>query len=166
MGSSFSWQDESRPRYRYSDTVMYEVHVKGFTMRHPDIPPELREHTGEIEAAEHHRLPDLVTLADLRGVFHCHTTWSDGRDSLEAMAEAAKRKGLKYLGIADHSQSLTVARGLSPERVRQQQQEIDALNQQLKGITLFKGIECDILAYSVDRRWLATSGPTGPGPYS
>lgn len=110
------------------------------------IPPELREHTGELEAAAEHRLPHLVEPSDLRGVFHCHTTWSDGGATLEDMAEAARKLGLKYLGIADHSQSLTVANGLTPERVRQQQAEIDALNTRLKGIKLFKGIECDILA--------------------
>jgi DNA polymerase (family 10) len=110
------------------------------------IPPELREHTGEIDAAETHRLPPLLEPGDLRGTFHCHTTWSDGHDSLEAMAGAARKLGFKYLGIADHSQSLTVANGLNPERVRQQQKEIDALNKRLKGIHLFKGIECDILA--------------------
>jgi len=110
------------------------------------IPPEMREHTGEIEAAENHQVPTLIELGDLRGVFHCHTEASDGKATLEAMAEAARRLGFKYLGIADHSQSLTVANGLTPERVRRQQEEIDALNGRLKGIKLFKGIECDILA--------------------
>jgi DNA polymerase (family 10) len=110
------------------------------------IPPEMREHTGELEAAIEHRLPSLVEPEDLRGVFHCHTTWSDGGATLEQMATAARALGLKYLGIADHSQSLTVARGLTPEQVHRQQAEIDALNQRLKGIKLFKGIECDILA--------------------
>jgi DNA polymerase (family 10) len=110
------------------------------------IVPELREHTGEIEAAAEHRLPELVEPSDLRGTFHCHTTWSDGAASVEEMARAAKALGLKYLGIADHSQSLTVANGLTPRRVRQQQQEIDAVQKKIPGVTLFKGIECDILA--------------------
>jgi DNA polymerase (family 10) len=110
------------------------------------IPPEMREHTGEIEAAAAHRLPQLVELNQIRGVFHCHTNWSDGAATLEEMAAAAKRLGLKYLGIGDHSQSLTVARGLTPDRVHKQQAEIDALNDRLKGIKLFKGTECDILA--------------------
>jgi len=109
------------------------------------IPPELRENTGEIEAAEKQHLPHLLDADAIQGVFHCHTTWSDGAATLEEMAAAAKALGLHYLGIADHSQSLTVANGLSPERVRQQQQDIDALNARLKGIHLFKGIECDIL---------------------
>jgi DNA polymerase (family 10) len=110
------------------------------------IPPELREHTSELEAAANHELPELVELKDIQGVFHCHTTASDGGNTLEEMALAAKALGLKYLGIGDHSQSLTVANGLSPARVRQQQAEIDALNKRLRGFKLFKGIECDILA--------------------
>jgi DNA polymerase (family 10) len=110
------------------------------------IPPEMREQTGELDAAAEHRLPTLVEADDIRGVFHCHTTWSDGGASLEEMAAAARKLGLKYLGIGDHSQSLTVANGLSPERVRKQQAEIDALNARLKGFRVFKGIECDILA--------------------
>ncbi len=110
------------------------------------IPPELRENTGEIEAAEAGTLPDLIDLPDVQGVFHCHTTYSDGGNSVEEMAKAAKKLGLKYLGFGDHSQSLTVANGLSVERVRQQQAEIDAVSKRVKGIRLFKGIECDILA--------------------
>jgi DNA polymerase (family 10) len=109
------------------------------------IPPELRENTGEIEAAANHCLPQLLETKDLRGTFHVHTDWSDGAASLEEMALAAKKLGLKYLGIADHSQSLTVANGLSPQRVRQQLAEIDALNRRLTGIRLLKGTECDIL---------------------
>jgi len=109
------------------------------------IPPELRENGGEIAAAETGTLPELVNIDQIRGVFHNHTTASDGSNSLEEMALAAKALGFEYLGIADHSQSLTVARGLTPERVRQQHIEIDALNKKLKGIHIFKGIECDIL---------------------
>jgi DNA polymerase (family 10) len=110
------------------------------------IPPELREDTGEIAAAEQHALPDLIELGDIHGVFHCHTTYSDGGNTLEEMATAAKALGLKYFGFGDHSQSLTVANGLSVERVRQQHEAIDELGKKLKGIRLFKGIECDILA--------------------
>jgi DNA polymerase (family 10) len=110
------------------------------------IPPELREQTGEIDAAATHALPNLVEYADLQGVFHCHTDASDGRATLEEMAHAAKALGFHYLGIADHSQSLTVANGLSPERILKQMAEIDVLNKRLKGFRLFKGVECDILA--------------------
>jgi DNA polymerase (family 10) len=113
------------------------------------IPPELRENTGEIEAAEAHRLPKLIEVDDIRGVFHCHTRGpegSDGSNTLEEMAEAARELGLQYLGIGDHSQSLTVANGLSPKRVAAQQAHIDALNKKMKVFHIFKGIECDILA--------------------
>jgi DNA polymerase (family 10) len=110
------------------------------------IPPELRENTGEFEAAESHLVPKLIEADDIRGVFHCHTRASDGGNTLEEMAEAARELGLQYLGIGDHSQSLTVANGLTPRRVAEQQRHIDALNKKLKGIHLFKGIECDILA--------------------
>jgi DNA polymerase (family 10) len=110
------------------------------------IPPELREDTGEIAAAENHTLPQLVQAGDIQGVFHCHTTYSDGGNTLEEMATAAKALGLKYFGFGDHSQSLTVANGLSVERVRHQHAAIDQLQKKLKGIRLFKGIECDILA--------------------
>jgi DNA polymerase (family 10) len=110
------------------------------------VPPELRENTGEIEAAESNELPELIEVDDVQGVFHCHTNWSDGSNTLEEMALAAKKLGLHYLGFGDHSQSLTVANGLSPDRVHKQQEEIAALNTKIKGIKLFKGIECDILA--------------------
>jgi DNA polymerase (family 10) len=110
------------------------------------IPPELREHTGEIEAAEEHHLPKLVEVDDIRGVFHCHTNASDGSNTLEEMAQATQELGLHYLGIGDHSQSLMVANGLSPERVARQQAQIDALNKKMKGFHIFKGTECDILA--------------------
>lgn len=109
------------------------------------VPPELRENTGEIDAAAEHRLPQLLEESDLVGTFHCHTDWSDGSATLEEMARAAQKLGMKYLGLADHSQSLTIANGLDPTRVKRQQKEIDALNSKLRGIHLFKGIECDIL---------------------
>jgi DNA polymerase (family 10) len=110
------------------------------------VPPELREDTGEIVAAASHELPRLIESGDLQGCFHNHSTWSDGKASLEQMAEAARKLGYKYLGIGDHSQSLTIANGLNPNRVIDQHKEIDALNARLKGIHLFKGTECDILA--------------------
>src|SRR5690606_28636522 len=101
------------------------------------------------EAATAGRIPRLVELDDLRGTFHCHTTWSDGKAALEEMAEGARRKGWAYLGIGDHSRSAGYARGLSVEQVRAQQAAIDALNARYaaEGSTfrLFKGIESDIL---------------------
>jgi DNA polymerase (family 10) len=116
---------------------------KAFGMAY--IPPEMREHTGEIEAALDGTLPELVTVDDIQGVFHCHTTYSDGGNTVEEMARAAKKLGLKYFGFGDHSQSLTIANGMTVERVKQQHKEIDALSKDLKGIRLFKGVECDIL---------------------
>jgi len=110
------------------------------------IPPELREDTGEIAAAEKKQLPELIGFDALRGVFHNHTTYSDGTATLEEMALAAKALGWEYFGVGDHSQSLTVAHGLSPERVRAQWAEIDQLNKKLKGIQILRGTECDILA--------------------
>jgi DNA polymerase (family 10) len=109
------------------------------------IPPELREDTGEIAAAAEHHLPRLVEAGDLQGCFHNHSTWSDGAATIEEMARAAKKLGYKYLGIGDHSQSLTIGNGLTPERVKEQHKEVDALNAGLKGIHVFKGTECDIL---------------------
>jgi DNA polymerase (family 10) len=111
------------------------------------IPPELREDSGEIDAAEKHQLPKLIEPGDLTGTFHCHTDYSDGGATLAEMAAAAQARGMKYLGIADHSRSAAYAGGLSIERVRQQWAEIDALNATFgDSFRLFKGTECDILA--------------------
>lgn len=111
----------------------------------PYIPPELREDRGEIEAAHAGRLPQLVELADLRGDLHVHTRATDGRNTLREMALAAQAQGFEYLAITEHSRRLTVAHGLDPLRLARQCDEIDALNGQLTGITLLKGIEVDIL---------------------
>jgi DNA polymerase (family X) len=109
------------------------------------IPPELREDTGEIEAGETNRLPALIEYRDIRGVFHNHTTYSDGAATLEQMALATRALGLEYFGVADHSQSLKIARGMAPAAVAKQHKEIDALNKKLKGVQILKGIESDIL---------------------
>lgn len=109
------------------------------------IPPEMREDTGEIDLAEEENLPRLIEATDIRGVFHNHTTYSDGAATLEQMAIACKKLGFEYFGVGDHSQSLKVARGLSPATVKKQHKEIDALNAKLDGIRIIKGIECDIL---------------------
>ncbi len=112
------------------------------------IPPELREATGEIEAAERGELPKLVELENLRGTFHCHTNASDGRATLEEMAEAARSLGLQYLGIADHSKASFQANGLDARRLLAQRQEIDALNRRYADegteFRLFAGVECDL----------------------
>ncbi len=111
----------------------------------PWIPPELREARGEIEAAERGRLPRLVEPGDIRGELHCHTTATDGRADLEAMALAARQRGLEYLAITDHSQRLTMVGGLDADALARQIETIDRLNERLTGITLLKGVECDIL---------------------
>lgn len=108
------------------------------------IEPELREDRGEIAAAEKGELPNLIEWSNLRGTFHCHTTESDGRASLEDMAEAAHDLGLQYLGIADHSKSSVQARGLDETRLLAQVKRIGELNKTLDGIHLFAGTECDI----------------------
>lgn len=109
------------------------------------VPPELREDTGEIEAAEEGRLPHLIDYTDIRGVFHNHTTASDGTATLDQMVQECQRLGWEYFGVGDHSQSLNVANGLNADRVRKQWEEIDRLNKRLKGFHVFKGTECDIL---------------------
>ena len=111
----------------------------------PWIPPELRENRGEFDAAKEGRLPTLVELQDLVGDLHAHTTATDGRHSLKEMADAARRRGLRYLAITDHSRRLTMARGLTPARLSAQMDEIDRLNRDLTDMRLLKGIEVDIL---------------------
>ncbi|MBI1988039.1 MAG: DNA polymerase/3'-5' exonuclease PolX [Nitrospinae bacterium] len=111
----------------------------------PFIPPELREDRGEIEAAERGQLPQLIEEADILGVFHVHTHWSDGVASVEAMSRAARALGYRYLGIADHSQVARYAHGLEPERLRAQQAEIVETNRKFPDLTLLKGTEVDIL---------------------
>ena len=113
----------------------------------PWIPPELREDGSEVAAAAEGRLPRLLERADLKGVLHVHSDWSDGRLSIAAMAEAARALGFTYLGLCDHSHSAGYAGGLSPARVREQQAAIDALNDRYGGaFRVLKGIEVDILA--------------------
>lgn len=110
------------------------------------IEPELRENRGEIDAAADGGLPALITRADLKGDLHMHTTESDGRESLETMVAAAQARGLQYIAITDHSQSLTMANGLDEARTMASAERIRAYSRRLKGITLLAGIECDILA--------------------
>jgi DNA polymerase (family 10) len=111
----------------------------------PFIPPELRENRGEIEAARAGLLPTLIETGDLRGDLHAHTNASDGHASIQVMADAAKKHGLEYLAITDHSRRLTVAHGLDSKRLLTQLESVDAFNAGHHGITLLKGIEVDIL---------------------
>jgi DNA polymerase (family 10) len=109
------------------------------------IPPELRENCGEFKAAEQHSLPKIIEKENLRGTFHCHTLASDGHNTLEEMAEAARELGLEYLGIADHSRSSVQGHGISAEKLLAQVAAIRKLNKTFGGFRLFAGVECDIL---------------------
>jgi DNA polymerase (family 10) len=110
------------------------------------IAPELRENRGEIEAASHGALPQLITLADLRGDLHMHTTVTDGRDDLDSMAEAAQRQGHEYIAVTDHSKAMAMSNGLDERRALEHAARVRALNGRYEGLTLLAGIECDILA--------------------
>jgi len=111
------------------------------------VEPELREDRGEIQAALEHRLPGpLLIERDLRGVLHCHSTWSDGQVSIKEMAEACIKLGYEYIGICDHSKAAAYAGGLNEDAVKRQQEEIDRLNEAYAGrFRILKGTECDIL---------------------
>ncbi len=109
------------------------------------IEPELREGNNEVELAKQNKLPKLIEFADLKGILHNHTTYSDGLHTLKVMAEHCKASGYEYLGICDHSQSAFYANGLKPERIIEQHKEIDVLNTTLAPFKIFKGIESDIL---------------------
>ena len=108
------------------------------------VPPELRENRGELAAAENGTLPRILTLQDLRGDLHMHTTASDGRADAETMARAAQASGLEFVAITDHSQSLAMANGLDEARTFEHARAIRALNDRLDGFTVLAGIECDI----------------------
>lgn len=109
------------------------------------IEPELRENTGEIEAAEKGKLPKLVKLADIRGDLQMHTTASDGRNSIEEMGEAARKLGYEYIALTDHSKAVTVANGMDEKRTLEQIKKIRAAQARVPGIRLLAGIEVDIL---------------------
>ena len=122
------------------ETDVYE------TLGLPWIEPELREDRGEIQAALEGRLPQVVTWDDILGDLHAHTDWSDGAGTLEEMALAARSKGYRYLVISDHTQSLGIANGLTPERLRAQRAEIDVLNERWDDFGLLQGCELEIKA--------------------
>jgi DNA polymerase (family 10) len=110
------------------------------------IPPELRENQGELDAAQAHTLPVLISQADLQGDVHMHSVETDGRNTIEEMAEAAKERGYQYMAITDHSKNLAFANGLDDKRAVEHIQRIRAANDQIEGIRIFAGIEVDILA--------------------
>jgi DNA polymerase (family 10) len=106
----------------------------------------LRENCGEIEAAAENRLPELITQQDIQGDVHMHTVETDGRNTIEEMAEAARERGYKYMAITDHSKNLAMANGLDDERALAHIKKIHAANENIPGIRIFAGIEVDILA--------------------
>jgi len=108
----------------------------------PYFPPEMRENTGELALEE---TPKLIGFQSLKGVFHTHSTWSDGTAEIEAMAETARSMGLRYMGLSDHSKAASYANGLDEARLAQQSKEIDRLNRKWKDFRILKGLECDIL---------------------
>ena len=110
----------------------------------PLISPELREDRGEIEAAVEGKLPHLIKLSDIKGDLHMHTTWSDGKASIEDMAKSAMELGYKYIAITDHSPSSTIANGLSVERLKDKKKELNSVNKKIKGINILMGSEVDI----------------------
>lgn len=109
------------------------------------IPPEIREGLGEIELARGHNLPSLISLTDLKGDLHIHSLWSDGTANVLDMALSCIKHGYKYMAITDHSGSLKVAGGLSPEEIMEQHKELEMIKDRLDGFTILKGIEVDIL---------------------
>jgi len=110
----------------------------------PSIPPELREDTGEIEAAMEGRLPKLLELSDIRGDLHVHTKRSDGSHTLEELVDAARSRGYQYLAVTDHTKGLGIARGLNEDKIMEQMKEIKKVNSRMRGFRVFMGAEVDI----------------------
>jgi len=143
----YSLNEYALTRESDGEKLMFDNEVELYEFLGMDyIPPLLREDRGEIKAAQNHTLPTLLKIGDIKGEVHCHSTWSDGADSIEAMARAALARGYEYLVISDHSQSLGIANGLTPERLRQQRREIDEVQARLPGIRLLQGTEMEIKA--------------------
>jgi len=130
----------------WNPEAVYEDEHEIFTSRQlPFIPPFLRETADILAAAVTNTLPDVIQLKDIRGIIHTHSNWSDGKNTIEEMAEGAIKQGLEYLVISDHSQSAYYAKGLYPERIVAQHRLIDELNEKYKPFKIFKSIESDIL---------------------
>jgi DNA polymerase (family 10) len=116
----------------------------------PYIPPELREDQGEIEAAQNNQLPHLIELKDLKGDLHVHSDWTDGNNSIEEMAKAAQKRGYQYIAVCDHSPTIGITNGLTPQRLKKHNEEIDKLNEKMaqipgyKNFRILKGIEVDV----------------------
>jgi DNA polymerase (family 10) len=142
----FSLSEYSLAARDGSETLCAEEEEVYRTLGLPFIEPELREDRGEIEAALKGELPRLLSIHDVRGEVHCHSTWSDGVASIEEMALAAEAHGYEYLTISDHSQSLGMTGGLTLERLREQRTEIQAVQAKLRRLRLLQGTEVEIKA--------------------
>jgi DNA polymerase (family X) len=136
---SLSTLEGDKPVARKTEEEIYAKLMLDF------IPPELRENLGEIEAAANHALPKLIEIGDIRGDVHMHTVETDGRNTIEEMAEAAQARGYQYMAITDHSKNLAFANGLTDERALIHIDKIRAASKKMKGIRIFAGIEVDIL---------------------
>ena len=136
---SLATLDDQKPVARKTEEEIYARLKLDF------IPPELRENLGEIEAAAAHTLPALIELSDIRGDVHMHTVETDGRNTIEEMAEAAQERGYEYMAITDHSKNLAFANGLTDERALAHIERIRAVEKKMQGIRIFAGIEVDIL---------------------
>lgn len=122
------------------------------------VPAELRENKGEVEAAASGRLPELLELADIRGDLHMHSTWSDGSAGIREMVQAASSRGYEYLAITDHSASQAFIGGLDEEKLARQHRELDAIDLEVNGITILRGLEVDVLkdgSLDLSEEWLA-----------
>ncbi len=148
LKKGLSLSEWSITRVKSGKEILYDSEEKVYAaLGMAWMPPELREAAGEIKAALKNKLPQLIQLSDLKGDLQCHSKWSDGGATIREMAEGARRRGLKYIAITDHSQGLGVARGLDPKRTRQQWREIDALNAEYGGaFRVLKSVEVEIRA--------------------
>ena len=147
LGRGYSLNEYSLTRLADSQDLFYETEEEVYAaLGLQYIPPEMREDNGEIEAALQGRLPSIVELKDLRGDLHVHSSWSDGRASVQEMGEAALVLGYEYIAICDHSPSIGIAGGLVPEKLEQKIEAVAAANEALEGITVLMGTEVDIKA--------------------
>jgi len=147
LGQGYSLSEYSLKRMRDGVDLFFDREEDIYKILGMEyVPPELREDTGEIEAALKGKLPQLVELSDIKGDLHVHSTWSDGRGSVEEMAGAARALGYEYIALSDHSPAVGIAGGLSPEQLDEKIEAISTFNEGLKGLTVLVGTEVDIRA--------------------
>lgn len=140
--SEYGLKDAATGKQRPCATEKEQYEMLGLQF----IPPELREDRGEVEAALEGTVPQLIEISDIKGDLHVHSNWSDGKNTIEKMANAARDLGYEYVAISDHSGSSKIANGLSEKRLLEHIKEIERLNESIEGIRILSGTECDILA--------------------